>query len=120
MASATNWVQVNEELLGRHEHYSKFDAQIKYAYIISRVMELELASTNAPVVIEIGAGDGHLARSVSRLLKLKVLAVDIQRRRFILERPRRPLQELQYLFLGAARRKRFRVTALRIGSKCMH
>lgn len=75
--------------LGAHIYLNNDDAKLKYAFILDEASELNLDRKSR--ILEVGAGDGHISRLLARKYGCKIDAVDISRRRYVLDRPPRPI-----------------------------
>jgi SAM-dependent methyltransferase len=85
---AASFISSRSSKLGAHVYLNNEDAKLKYSYLLREASKLGLNKDSR--VLEVGAGDGHLSRYLARAYGCKVDAVDIVRRRYILDRPPRP------------------------------
>ncbi len=87
VAKASMLISSESPKLGAHVYLNNDDAKLKYSYLLIEAGKLGLNKDS--LVLEVGAGDGHISRLLARKYGCKVEAVDIVRRRYVLDRPPR-------------------------------
>jgi SAM-dependent methyltransferase len=101
VANASKLISSESPKLGAHVYLNNDDAKLKYSYLLIESGKLGLNKDS--LVLEVGAGDGHISRLLARKYGCKVEAVDIVRRRYVLDRPPR-LSGFPRRFVGNLRR----------------
>jgi len=87
VAKASKLISSESSKLGAHAYLNNDDARLKYSYLLNESSQLGLNRNS--LVLEVGAGDGHISRILARKYGCRVEAVDIVKRRYVLDRPPR-------------------------------